>query len=578
MIAEGAFYSPRRPGQRLGAHGRPDPVLARAGGSDRPHRRARRRRSSTGRPRRGADDGPTDVRRHVRRLGDAGRLGPAPPRPARASECHLAEAELGAFLCFDTATSATSRRPQSAPGRRQAGRFCLLPRGGDPIIWDFGSAARHHALHCPWLGEERSRAGISTLRGAMPRGRRAEEVARKIHAELEEHGLTEQPLGVDIFQPPVLFALQRSGIQVVDGQELMQDARRIKTADEITLLTHACTMVDAAYERALQSDAAGRARERLRRGGQPRPLLDGLRARRGRERDLRRALQPASAHLLRPRAAPRRPRLLRHHPLLPGLPDLLLPHARRRLCVPGARRRLQALPLLPRHRDRRDAPRHHDGATSPALWPQAEEFGFPNEEAAFALQYGHGVGLSVWEKPLISRLVSLDHPEPIEEGMVIALETFWPSSDGWCAARIEEQLVVTRDGCEVITRFPAEELLVAGHRYFTRPEGCRRPAKSSPTATAAARSPRRTRSPLPSPTRSRRAPPPRSDEPADALRGDHAGTRPGSGDRQGRAVAEGHGRPRRRRRADRRDRDGQGHRRTRGRRRRLHRRPLGRRG
>ena len=30
------------------------------------------------------------------------------------------------------------------------------------------------------------------------------------------------------------------------------------------------------------------------------------------------------------------------------------------------------------------------------LWPKAEEFGFANEEAAFALQYGHGVGLSIW--------------------------------------------------------------------------------------------------------------------------------------------------------------------------------------
>jgi Xaa-Pro aminopeptidase len=102
-----------------------------------------------------------------------------------------------------------------------------------------------------------------------------------------------------------------------------------------------------------------------------------------------------------------------------------------------------------------------------SVWPQATEFGFPNEEAAFALQYGHGVGLSIWEKPIFSRLVSLDHPEVIEEGMVFALETFWPASDGWSAARIEEQLVVTKDGCEVITRFPAEQLLVAGARYHT---------------------------------------------------------------------------------------------------------------
>jgi len=55
----------------------------------------------------------------------------------------------------------------------------------------------------------------------------------------------------------------------------------------------------------------------------------------------------------------------------------------------------------------------------------------------------------------------------IEEGMVFALETFWPASDGWSAARIEEQLIVTKDGCEIITRFPAEELLVAGVRYYT---------------------------------------------------------------------------------------------------------------
>jgi Xaa-Pro aminopeptidase len=106
-----------------------------------------------------------------------------------------------------------------------------------------------------------------------------------------------------------------------------------------------------------------------------------------------------------------------------------------------------------------------------ALWPAATEFGFPDEEAAFALQFGHGVGLSIWEKPIISRLVSLEHPEVIQEGMVFALETFWPAKDGWSAARIEEQLVVTGDGCEVITRFPAEKLMVAGRKGFFVADG-----------------------------------------------------------------------------------------------------------
>jgi Xaa-Pro aminopeptidase len=102
-----------------------------------------------------------------------------------------------------------------------------------------------------------------------------------------------------------------------------------------------------------------------------------------------------------------------------------------------------------------------------SVWPKAKEFGFPNEEAAFALQMGHGIGLAIWERPMISRLVSLEHPHEIKPGMVFALETFWPSTDGWSAARIEEEIVVTKTGHEVITRFPAEELLVAGAPFVT---------------------------------------------------------------------------------------------------------------
>ena len=77
------------------------------------------------------------------------------------------------------------------------------------------------------------------------------------------------------------------------------------------------------------------------------------------------------------------------------------------------------------------------------------------------------MGLSIWEKPIFSRLVSLDHPETLEEGMVFALETYWPAADGVSAARIEEEVVVTSEGAEVITKFPAEELLVAGRKYWT---------------------------------------------------------------------------------------------------------------
>ena len=94
------------------------------------------------------------------------------------------------------------------------------------------------------------------------------------------------------------------------------------------------------------------------------------------------------------------------------------------------------------------------------LWPKAEEFGFASEMEAFGLQFGHGLGLGLHERPIISRLNSLEHPIEFQEGMVFALETYCPATDGLSAARIEEEVVVTADGPRVFTLFPAEELFV----------------------------------------------------------------------------------------------------------------------
>jgi Xaa-Pro aminopeptidase len=101
-----------------------------------------------------------------------------------------------------------------------------------------------------------------------------------------------------------------------------------------------------------------------------------------------------------------------------------------------------------------------------AVWPSAQELGFPNEEACFGLQFGHGLGVGLYESPMISRLHSFENPIEIEEGMVFALETYCAASDGRSAARIEEEVIVRADGPEIITRFPGEELLVAGRQYF----------------------------------------------------------------------------------------------------------------
>ncbi|MCU1659313.1 MAG: aminopeptidase [Pseudonocardiales bacterium] len=409
---------------------------------------------------------------------DVGRL-----RAERLSrlKSHLEGSEVGSLLTFDfhnirymTATHIGTWAMDKLI------RFALLPRGGEPVLWDFGSAARHHQLYAPWLdyrtddeitrgvdGYSGARAGISVLRGAFhPSSGIAESVADKIYTELERFGLQNEPIGVDLIEMPVLQALQARGLSVVDGQQVFLEARRIKTRDEITLLTTAASMVDAAYDDLYaflrpgvrENETVGLVSKKLFDLGSEQ--VEGVNAISG---------ERCSPH----------PHVFSDRILRPGDPaffDILHSFMGYRTCyyrtfAVGSASSAQ-VDAYKRCREYMDVAIEavKPGATTAdivSLWPTAQEFGFADEEAAFALQYGHGVGLSIWEKPIFSRLVSLDHPEVLEEGMVFALETYWPASDGWGAARIEEELVVTAGGAEVITKFPAEELLVAGQRYFT---------------------------------------------------------------------------------------------------------------
>ena len=391
----------------------------------------------------------------------------------------LEQSELGALLTFDVHNIRYMTSTHIGTwAMDKLIRFALLPRGGEPVIWDFGSAAKHHVLYNPWLdhgsgardgveAEHGSRPGISTLRGAFnPAAGRAEEVARSIRRELEKYGLQNEPVGIDLAEMPILSALADVGLRVVDGQQVFLEARRIKTEDEISLLVAAASMVDAAYDELYaflrpgvrENECVGVVAKSLYDAGSEH--VEGVNAISG---------ERCSPH----------PHVYSDRILRPGDPaffDILHSFNGYRTCY------YRTFAVGSASAAQRDAYRRcraymdeaidrvRPGATTADIvevWPTAQEFGFADELAAFALQYGHGVGLSIWEKPIFSRLVSFDHPEVLEEGMVFALETYWPASDGWSAARIEEELVVTADGCEVITKFPAEDLLVAGQRYYT---------------------------------------------------------------------------------------------------------------
>jgi len=377
----------------------------------------------------------------------------------------LEKSDLGALLVFDVNNIRYVTSTKIGEWERdKLSRWALLTRTGEPILWDFGSAAVHHKLYTPWLAPENCKAGLIGLRGTVDPAfglmkRHAEEIASLIR----EAGVADMPIGVDIIEPPMMFELQRAGLKVQDGQQVMLEAREVKSADEIALLNRAAAMVDGAYHLVY---------EQLKPGVRENDIVANVNQflyQHGSD-DVE-AINAISGERCNPHPHNFTDRMLR--PGDQAFFDILQSFMGYRTCYYRTFNVGRATPV--QHDAYKKAREWLDMAIALikpgvstdrvcGVWPKAEEFGFPDEMSAFGLQFGHGLGLALHERPIISRVISLTHPTEIKEGMVFALETYCPATDGYSAARIEEEVVVTDKGCRVITLFPAEELPIS-HRY-----------------------------------------------------------------------------------------------------------------
>jgi Xaa-Pro dipeptidase len=284
--------------------------------------------------------------------------------------------------------------------------------------------------------------------------------AREIREILAAEGVGDMPIGVDIIEPPLLAALNDLGVTVRDGQQTMLNAREVKSVDEVMLLSTACAMVDGVYQMISEELKPGiRENELVAKATK---MLYDLGS------DDVEAINAVSGERCSPHPHVFADRLIR--PGDQAYFDIIQSFIGYRTCyyrtfVVGRASDAQR-DAYRRAREWIDASIElmRPGVTTDqvaSVWPKATEFGFESEMECFGLQFGHGVGLGLHERPIISRLNSLDHPDELKEGMVIALETYCPATDGYSAARIEEEVVITADGPQVITHFPSEELFVA---------------------------------------------------------------------------------------------------------------------
>ena len=377
----------------------------------------------------------------------------------------LARSELGALLTFDQHNIRyISSTVIGEWARDKLIRYCLLTGNGEPWVWDFGSAARHHRLHAPWLDPAHCIAGMVGMRGAVsPRAGLFERAAREIKDILVREGVAGMPLGIDVVEPPFLFALQKEGIEVRDGQQVMLEARVIKSADELTLLNMAAAMGDGVYQDIFEAlkpgvreiEIVALANKRLYEMGS----------------DCVEAINAISGERCSPHPHNFTDRLIR--PGDQAFFDIIQSFVGYRTCY--YRTFSVGRATAPQQSAYKKAREWMDSAIAlikPGVgtdriakcFPRAQEIGFESEMAAFGLNFCHGLGLGLHERPIISRLNSLDDPMELEAGMVFAVETYCPASDGISAARIEEEVIVTPKGAQIITLFPADTLPIA-NRY-----------------------------------------------------------------------------------------------------------------
>lgn len=382
-------------------------------------------------------------------------------RISRAKDA-LAKSKCGSFLFFDfyNIRYTTQTWVGGALGDKMT-RYSLLTRGGEPMLWDFGSAVRHHKLYSQWLKEENNRPGMLGMRGAVaPSAGLMAAAVKEIKSLLVEAGVAGEPVGIDIVEPAFLFEMQRQGLTVLDCQQDMLDARVIKSVDEIMLLNQAAAMVDGVYQNIVdvlkpgirENEIVALANKRLYEMGS----------------DQVEAVNAISGERCNPHPHNFTDRIIR--PGDQAFFDIIHSFNGYRTCY---YRTFAVGSSTPSQRDAYTKAREWMDAAINAVkvgvgtdviarvWPKAEDFGFANELAAFGLQFGHGLGLGLHERPIISRLNSLENPVEIRPGMVFALETYCPASDGFSAARIEEEIVVTENGNHILTKFPAQELFVA---------------------------------------------------------------------------------------------------------------------
>jgi len=352
-------------------------------------------------------------------------------------------------------------------------RYVFLTRKGNPVLFEHGMWYPYIKENVPWLNVKPAIAlGVAGIgQAATMMGNiydlQLKKFADQIKNELIEHKLEGETIGIDAPFLPFIRALEGAGIKIsLEGSKALTQARVTKTRDEIECLRMAASIDEAGFYAIKKSVRPGvtemelrgiYANECLRRGADfipPGDIISGPRTWNNNIITTDRSVRPGDLIVINAcQLSYMGYRTCYYRTFVCGRPTQAQNDAYQK-CLDYL---YDAIKII------------KPGVTTKDLaekWPKAEEFGYPSEDAAFWVQWGHGIGLTVSEPPTITRIWSLQAPERLEPNMTIALETWWPTEEKsgtyphGQAVRIEEMIVVTETGYDLLSLWPVDELTV----------------------------------------------------------------------------------------------------------------------
>ncbi|HKL28181.1 MAG TPA: M24 family metallopeptidase [Natrialbaceae archaeon] len=381
----------------------------------------------------------------------------------------MREAGLGSMLLIDD-PNVRYVTGLAMTGGSGADHYTLLLEDGGIVHWDTADHAANQRFNCPWLDDVRHACpGLGNVPRASGRDSAREwlrgKMAETVVDALEEYGLENEPMGIDVANPGLVSALEDRGVDVRPDEcaEAMEDARKVKTRDEIECLRTVAAICEAGFQRITESVAPGR-RESEVWGDAVRELW-------------RHGATVQGGYLTSgPNTWPKHQANTTDRAIRPG--DLVyadfynVGYLGYRSCYyrtfsvgepTDAQREAYetAVDNLYRVLDR----------IEPGVTTDEIAAAFPDMDGEHADWYGaeehwemttnhwaHGLGLQLYEVPLIWRGLSPEHPIEIEEGMTMAVETQEPADRQ--GVRVEEMVVVRENGVEVLSQWPVEEITV----------------------------------------------------------------------------------------------------------------------